>query len=313
MPIFTLLATAAASAPAPAAPSASVQASNASSWISPEQWAGLVDKSTTWIINALPAAIGALVLLVLAYTIARTARTAVLRGLARAEVDLTLSKFLANLVKWVIIIFALIACAGTLGIQTTGFAAAIAAAGLAIGLALQGNLSNLASGVLLLIFRPFKIGDSVIVAGQAGIVDGIDLFTTNLDTGDNRRIIVPNAAIFGGIIENQTHHRTRRASVNVVVGAHISLDEAERLLLDAARTAAQTTGAVSDPPPAAGLAEITPAPHTTWTVALSAQTPAFGSVRTAMHRAVRETMDRHAKHPQAAPQRMHLISDKTSG
>jgi small conductance mechanosensitive channel len=306
MPIFTLLATAAASAPAPAAPSASVQASNASSWISPEQWAGLVDKSTTWIINALPAAIGALVLLVLAYTIARTARTAVLRGLARAEVDLTLSKFLANLVKWVIIIFALIACAGTLGIQTTGFAAAIAAAGLAIGLALQGNLSNLASGVLLLIFRPFKIGDSVIVAGQAGIVDGIDLFTTNLDTGDNRRIIVPNAAIFGGIIENQTHHRTRRASVNVVVGAHISLDEAERLLLDAARTAAQTT-------PAAGLAEITPAPHTTWTVALSAQTPAFGSVRTALLRAVRETMERHAMHPQAAPQRMHLISDKTSG
>ncbi len=311
MPTFTLLATAAATAPAQAAAPAA-QAARASSWISPEQWAGLVDKSTTWIINALPAAIGALVLLVLAYTIARTARTAVLRGLNRAEVDLTLSKFLANLVKWVIIIFALIACAGTLGIQTTGFAAAIAAAGLAIGLALQGNLSNLASGVLLLIFRPFKIGDSVIVAGQAGIVDGIDLFTTNLDTGDNRRIIVPNAIIFGGIIENQTHHPTRRVVINVVVGNHIPLDDAERHLLAAARTAAQTPGSVIDPAPAAALAEITPAPHTTWTVALSVQTPAFPVVRTALLHALRDTMDQHAMHPQPAPQRMHLISEKTT-
>jgi small conductance mechanosensitive channel len=129
-----------------------------------------------------------------------------------------------------VLAFAIVTCLGTLGFETTSLAAVIGAMGLAIGLALQGNLGNLASGVLLLIFRPFQIGDSVIVAGQTGVIDGIDLFTTNLDTLDNRRIIIPNSAIFGGVIENQSHHPKRSVTVLVATSGMLDLDKSRAIL-----------------------------------------------------------------------------------
>lgn len=241
-----------------------------------------------------PRILGALILLILAFMVAAWARRFMLKALTRAKIDITLAKFLANVTRWAIIIFALITSAGTLGIDTTGFAAAIAAAGLAIGLALQGNLGNLASGVLLMIFRPFKIGDAVIVAGQSGIVDGIDLFTTNLDTGDNRRIIVPNGAIFSGVIENQTRHPQRQIVVNIPISGAIELERAQALLLAAAQRASNAPGALREPAPAANLAEITPV---TWAVSLWAHTSSFATVRQALLRELKATID----HEQLAP------------
>lgn len=235
-----------------------------------------------------PRVLGALVLLVVAFTIAGWAKRVLLGVLTRARIDLTLAKFLSNLLRWTIIIFALITSAGTLGIDTTGFAAAIAAAGLAIGLALQGNLGNLASGVLIMIFRPFKIGDAVIIGGQTGIVDGIDLFTTNLDTSDNRRIIVPNGQIFGGVIENQTRHPQRVVSVSVPVSGAADLDRTRSVLLAAAQRASATPGALTQPAPGVALAEINPV---TWTVTLWAQTPSFGAVRQVLLREIKATID----------------------
>jgi small conductance mechanosensitive channel len=247
-------------------------------------------KSADWFVTQGPAVLATLLLLVVAWFAAAWLRRLVLRALNRAQVDLTLSKFLANLAKWAIIIFAVVACLGTFGVNTTSFAALIGAAGLAVGLALQGNLGNLASGVLLLIFRPFKIGDSVIVAGLAGVVDGIDLFTTNLDTGDNRRIVVPNGAIFSGVIENQTRHPRRRADVTLAVNGGLPYDRIRASLLAAAdRVIASTPGVVADQPAGAGLNDLHPAQ--TWTVSIWAETPSHGAVRQALLRELKHTIE----------------------
>lgn len=238
-----------------------------------------------------PGVLGALVLLIIGWMLAAWVRRAVRTACERAKFDLTLGKFLANVSKWVVLVFVVITSLGTLGVSVTGFAAILGAAGLAIGLALQGNLGNLASGVLLLIFRPFKIGDAVIVAGQAGVIDGIDLFTTNLDTGDNRRIIIPNGAIFGGVIENQTHHPRRQVAVNVPIGAAVEFARAEEVLRGAAtRVAESTPGVLKDYPPTAALAEVFPG--VVWTVSLWCETPRFGAVRQALLMEIKRSVDR---------------------
>lgn len=238
----------------------------------------------------------ALSLLLVAWFFARWIRRAVIRGFARTQVDITLGKFFANMAKWLVLCFAIATCVGMLGIPTATFATIIGAAGLAIGLALQSNLSNLASGVLLLVFRPFKVGDSVIVAGQMGIIDGIDLFTTYLDTPDNRRIYVPNGAIFGGVIENQTYHNRRVVSVQVPVSGAISLDFSQKQLRAAAdRVAASTPGVIRDMPPTVALAEAFP--NVIWAVNLNVDTSAHGAVRQALLRELKLTLDEHALAP----------------
>jgi small conductance mechanosensitive channel len=250
----------------------------------------IADQATDWLIAKGPMVLLAIILFLIALFIAGWIRRLIIRLCTQAKVDLTLAKFLGNLAKWAIVIFALITVAGTLGLSTTGFAALIAGAGLAVGLALQGNLGNLASGVLLLIFRPFKIGDAVVVAGQAGIVDGIDLFTTNLDTLDNRRIIVPNGAIFSGVIENQTHNDRRCVSINVPVAPTASLDEVPPVLLRAVENVlANNPGALRSPAPAVVLADL--APTVTYTVTVWAHTSQFLPVRQMLLRELKLAID----------------------
>jgi small conductance mechanosensitive channel len=132
------------------------------------------------------------------------------------------------------------------GIQTTSFAAVIAAGGLAIGLAFQGTLSNFAAGVMLLAFRPFKVGDLIVVAGTMGTVQEIELFTCELTALDNRRIVIPNSSIFGSTIENLTHHPQRR--VDIPVGTSYSADtDRVRAVLEA--TLAKVEGVLEEPAP----------------------------------------------------------------
>lgn len=255
------------------------------------------DRGVALALDKGPPVLGALLLLTLGWMLAAWVRRMVRRGCERAKFDLTLGKFLANLAKWVVLAFVVITSLGTLGVSVTGFAAILGAAGLAVGLALQGNLSNLASGVLLLIFRPFKIGDSVIVAGQAGVVDAIDLFTTNLDTADNRRIIVPNAAIFNGVIENQTHHPYRCVSVSVPVSGLVDFARTEAVLGGAVEAVlAAQAGAQRNPAPGVVLAEIHPA--VVWTVTVWTKTADFPAVRQALLREVRRAVDQQGLAPQ---------------
>lgn len=172
----------------------------------------------------------ALLIFLAAIIISSWASRTIRKALLRTKFDITLSKFLANAARWGILIFALLAILSVFGIQTASFAVVIGAMGLAIGLAFQGTLSNFASGIMLLIFRPFKVGDVVNAAGVFGKVDEIELFFTTIDTLDNRRLIVPNTKLFGDTIENFTYHTKRRADINVGVAYGADIDETRRAL-----------------------------------------------------------------------------------
>ncbi len=153
----------------------------------------------------------------------------------RRSYDELIGRFLASLVKYTVLIFAGLAALEKLGVNTTSLVAIFASAGLAVGLALQGNLSNFSSGVLLLIFRPFEVGDVVSAAGETGQIVDIGLFTTVLHTPDNQKLIVPNSAVTGGNIINLTTLGTRGGGVSIGVAYGTDLDEAARVLVEAAR------------------------------------------------------------------------------
>ena len=137
------------------------------------------------------------------------------------NVDKTLVTFVSNLTSMVLLTVVIIAAVGALGVQTTSFIAILGAAGLAIGLALQGSLSNFAAGVLIVLFRPYKVGDWIEAAGISGSVEEVQILTTVLKTGDNKQVIVPNAQIMNSIITNYSAYDTRR--VDMVVG--VSYDD----------------------------------------------------------------------------------------
>ncbi len=172
--------------------------------------------------------IGVALVMMAAWIVAGWARRSVRLMIERGHVDQTLASFVGNIVRWSILILGLVACLSIFGINIAAVTAVIGAAGLAIGLAMQGSLTNLAAGIMLLVLRPFRIGDAVTVAGQAGSVHDIDLFNTKIDTADNRRLIIPNSAVFGGTIENATHHRRRRIDLTVrtVFGADVAATRA---------------------------------------------------------------------------------------
>jgi small conductance mechanosensitive channel len=153
--------------------------------------------------------------------------------LLQRKFDQTLSIFFGNMLRWVIIAAAVLACLGVFGIETTSFAALIGAAGLAVGLAFQGTLSNFAAGVMLLVFRPFKVGDYIVAGGKEGTVAEISLFVTVLDTLDNRRVYVSNTAIGAGAIENFTEHPVRRVDIDVNIAGGQDID-ATRIALEVA-------------------------------------------------------------------------------
>ena len=160
------------------------------------------------------------------------------------KVDLTLGKFLAKAVRNVLMIIVAMVVLGYFGIDVTAFAAVLAAAGFAVGMALQGTLSNFAAGVMLLIFRPFKVEEYICVAGTEGTVEEIDLFTTRLNALDNRHLIIPNGEIFGSLLENYTRNETRRVDVNVGAAYAADLD-ATRTALESAIRSVQMQGIAS--------------------------------------------------------------------
>ena len=175
--------------------------------------------------------IGAVLVLILGLWVANLARNWVARVLSRApQVDEMLKGFLGSLVKYAIIGVTLIAVLGQFGVETTSLIAVFGAAGLAIGLALQGTLSNIAAGVMLLIFRPFRAGDVVEVGGLIGTVKQLSLFTTELATADNVQIIVPNGDIWGTAVKNFSFYATRRLDLIFGISYDDDIDLAMRTI-----------------------------------------------------------------------------------
>ncbi|MCR8724861.1 mechanosensitive ion channel family protein [Frigidibacter sp. ROC022] len=162
------------------------------------------------------------------------------------KVDVTLFSFLGSLAQYAVLAFAGVFILGRFGIQTTSLVALIGAAGLAIGLALQGTLSNLAAGVMLVIFRPFRVGDYIEGAGTAGTVKTINLFFTELATPANVQIIVPNGDIWASAITNYSVNETRRIDLTVGVGYGADLKQVDRVL---AAIVAEEPRALADPAP----------------------------------------------------------------
>ena len=177
--------------------------------------------------------IAAILLLVAAFIIGGWARRKIVKiALEREELDDTLFTFLGNLLRYVVLILAVVVVLNTFGVQTTSLVAAIGAAGLAIGLALQGTLSNVAAGVMIILFRPIKLGDFVTVSGVSGTVKDISLNTTELATLDNVQVIVPNAQVWGSVITNYSVYDTRRAEWTFGVSYGSNLATAEQVIRD---------------------------------------------------------------------------------
>ena len=162
--------------------------------------------------------LGALAIILVGRWVAGAVRSAVRKALDRSGADPTLVPFVANLAYVALLAGVFIAAAGQVGIQPGSFIAIVGAAGLAVALAFQGTLSHFASGVMLLTFRPFKVGDFVDAAGTAGTVEEIGVFTTTLKTPDNVKIIVPNSQVSGSTIKNFSANETRRIDLVVGVG-----------------------------------------------------------------------------------------------
>lgn len=212
------------------------------------------------------------------------------KAVRKARVEETLARFLTMITRYLVLIAGGVAILGTLGVETTSFAAVLAAVGFAIGMAMSGMLGNIASGIMLLIFRPFKVGDVVDAAGVKGTVYEIGLFTTAFDTFDNRRIIVPNNEIFGGNIENVSHHATRRVDVAVGTEYRADIDKTREVLMAAAKG---TESILSDPEPVVYLNELGSS-SINWAVRVWVNAGDYWAVKDALTRDVKYALDEAA-------------------
>ena len=162
--------------------------------------------------------IGAIAIFVIGKWVAKKLSGLIKKMMDRGKIDSTLSAFIASLVDILLMVVVVLAAINNLGIDTTSFIAILGAAGLAVGLALQGTFGNIGSGVILILFRPFEVGDFVTVAGESGTVEAITLFNTTLLTPDNKVILIPNGAVAGGNITNFSKKETRRVDFVFGIG-----------------------------------------------------------------------------------------------
>lgn len=198
--------------------------------------------------------VGALAMLFVGWFLSGWARRAVDQGLSKFDsFDVTLRTFFASLAKYLVIVVTIVAVLNQFGVETTSLIAVLGAAGLAIGLALQGTLSNVAAGVMLLIFRPFKVGDFIDAGGISGTVKGITLFVTELATPDNVQIIAPNAQLWGTAVKNYSFHSTRRVDFLLGIAYEDEIDKAIAAIND---VIAGDSRAHKDPEPLVVVSEL---------------------------------------------------------
>ena len=221
--------------------------------LSVDSMQGYVDKAVELAITEGPQIVLAIVVLIVGLWIIKRVVNVVNRGLEAGNTDETLAKFLSSLASIVLKALLFISVAGMVGIETTSFIAILGAAGLAIGLALQGTLANFAGGVLVLLFRPYKVGDFVEAQGVAGTVAEIQIFNTVIRTGDNKRIIVPNGAISNGIITNFSAEETRRVDFVFGIGYDDDIAKAKATLQ---RILSEDERIHSDPEPFVVVSEL---------------------------------------------------------
>lgn len=176
--------------------------------------------------------VAAIAIIIVGMIVARLVSNAVNRVMRARQIDATVADFLSAMLRYAIIAFTLIAALGRVGVQTASVIAVLGAAGLAVGLALQGSLSNFAAGVLLVAFRPLRAGEYVDLGGVAGTVDQVQIFSTTLRTADNKTIVVPNGKIIAGNIINYSREPNRRVDIVVGVAYNADIDVVKKVLGD---------------------------------------------------------------------------------
>lgn len=194
--------------------------------------------------------LAALAVFVIGRWVSRKIVQAMVIVLEKRDIDPTITRFLQNVSSAVLLVVILIAALNQLGVETSSMLAVLGAAGLAIGLALKDSLSNIASGVLMVAFRPFRVGDFVETAGQLGKVEKISVFYTELLTPDNKLVIIPNSLVTGGVITNFTSEESRRLDLSVGVGYDTDLPRTRMLLLDMLKAHPKV---LNDPEPVVGV------------------------------------------------------------
>ena len=190
----------------------------------------LIEQARAWVVELGPAGLKAVATLIVGWIVAKILTRMARRIMRRANLEATLVGFVANLTFAALMTLVVISAVQQLGVPTTSFVAVVGAAGLAVGFALQGSLANFAAGVLLIVFRPFKAGDFVEAGGVSGTVQEVQVFATVMNTPDNKRIIVPNAAITGGTITNYSVNDTRRIDMVFGIGYGDDVEKAKAVL-----------------------------------------------------------------------------------
>ena len=214
---------------------------------------GLLSKLQEWVAAFGLKVIAALLILFFGIRFAKFCRGLLEKAMTRGQIDSTLVSFAGNAVYISIIALVTVVALGQVGIQTASFIAIVGSAGIAVGLALQGSLSNLAAGVMLIIFRPFRVDDYIEAAGVTGFVKEIQIFTTILMTPDNRKVIVPNGKLFGDNIINYTSEPERRLDLVFGVGYGDDLQKVKQVILD---VLSQEERILDDPAPSIGVLEL---------------------------------------------------------
>ncbi len=209
----------------------------------------LIEYVSTWGLRV----VGAIVILVLGRMVAGWVKNALVKSLAKTKVDQTLVPFISGMAYYLVIAFVVIAVMGLFGIPTASFVAVLGAAGLAVGLAIQGTLSNFAAGVMLLLLRPFRVGDLVETGGELGVIEEIGIFSTTMSSLDNIRIILPNSKVYGEKVRNYTGNETRR--VDLVIGISYS-DDIGRAIEIIQKTIADEPLALREPEPTVAVSNL---------------------------------------------------------
>ena len=217
------------------------------------QLAPWLERLEGWAVDYGPKVLAALATLVIGWTVARVLTGALRRLLARARVEPTLAGFLGNIAYIALMTFVLVAAIGKLGVQTASLIAILGAAGFAVAFALQGSLGNLASGVMIMVFRPFKVGDYVEAGGAAGTILEVGIFASTFKTPDNKKVIVANSSITGANITNYSANPTRRVDMRFGIAYDDDLRKAKQILLD---VLAADQRVLEDPAPVVALAEL---------------------------------------------------------
>jgi len=221
-----------------------------STMVNPSAWASLIEKAPNFLTTIGLKLLAAILIYLIGKWVARMISNLIKKLMGKSKVDSSLTAFIGNLVYAILLIFVIIAAVGKLGVQTTSFVAIIGAAGLAVGMALQGSLSNFAAGVMIILFKPFKVGESIIGAGITGKVHDIGVFSTIILTSDNRKIIVPNAKLSGDSITNFSAMPTRRIELSIGVPGSSDINGTRELLLAVLNSEEKV---LKDPAPAVSI------------------------------------------------------------